>query len=112
PGARQVDQLRRGTIIEGVRTAPAEITELESGDTNGWFKITLHQGRNQQIRKMFDSIGHSVMKLRRVRIGPLTDEGLKPGHFRLLRDVEVKRFKNIEPDRKVTRKGAAQKRGK
>lgn len=112
PGPRQVDQLRRGTIIDGVRTAPAEITELESADTNGWFNVTLHQGRNQQIRKMFDSIGHSVMKLRRVQIGPLTDKDLKPGHFRLLKDAEVKRFKDLKSDRKVTRKREGPKRRK
>jgi len=109
PGAKQVDQLRRGTIIDGVRTAPAEIIEVESGDTNGWFNVILHQGRNQQIRKMFDSIGHSVMKLRRIRIGPLSDEGLKPGHFRLLKEAEVKRFKVLESERKVTRKREGQK---
>jgi len=112
PGARQVDRLRRGTVIDGVRTAPAEIVELESSDTNGWFAVTLHQGRNQQIRKMFDSIGHSVMKLRRVRIGPLNDERLKPGHFRLLDASEIKRFKVEDPQKRVARRREAPKKAK
>ena len=46
--------------------------------------MTLHEGRNQQIRRMFDAIGHSVLKLSRERIGPLSDSRLKPGEWRLL----------------------------
>ena len=51
---------------------------------NAWYEVLLHQGRNQQVRRMFELIGHSVMKLRRVRIGFLTDEHLKPGGWRFL----------------------------
>jgi 23S rRNA pseudouridine2605 synthase len=54
--------------------------------------VTLKQGRNQQIRRMFELIGHSVTKLRRVRIGHLTDRGLPPGQYRALTSREVKRF--------------------
>ena len=53
-------------------------------------KSLLHQGRNQQVRRMFELIGHSVLKLRRVRIGFLSDENLKPGRWRLLSPAEVK----------------------
>ncbi|MEY4168164.1 MAG: pseudouridine synthase [Blastocatellia bacterium] len=92
PGEQQLRQLERGVFIEGVRTAPAKIEPIEQSETNAWFKVTLHEGRNQQIRRMFDSIGHSVLKLRRVAIGFLRDERLKPGDFRHLRDSEVRRF--------------------
>jgi 23S rRNA pseudouridine2605 synthase len=54
--------------------------------------VLLHQGRNQQVRRMFELIGHSVLKLRRVRIGFLNDEGLKPGYWRLLSPSEVARL--------------------
>jgi len=92
PGEQQIRQLERGVFIEGTRTAPAKIELIEMSDTNAWYKVTLHEGRNQQIRRMFDSIGHSVLKLRRVAIGFLRDEKLKPGEFRHLRDAEVRRF--------------------
>ena len=59
---------------------------------NTWFEVVLREGKNQQIRKMFDGIRHSVTKLRRVRIGHLTDEGLPVGKFRELKPGEVKRF--------------------
>src|SRR5207249_3802785 len=68
PDARHLDRLRRGTFIDNERLAPCEITSLKGGE-NPWFEVTLHQGRNQQIRRMFQAIGHPVEKLRRVRIG-------------------------------------------
>jgi 23S rRNA pseudouridine2605 synthase len=52
--------------------------------------VTLFEGHNQQIRKMFDSVGHSVVKLKRIRIGPITDAGLPTGKSRKLTDAEIK----------------------
>jgi 23S rRNA pseudouridine2605 synthase len=92
PGNHQIRLLERGVVIDGVRTAPAKIRLLEESAMNAWFEVTLYEGRNQQIRKMFDSIGHSVTKLRRVAIGFLRNEKLKPGEFRLLNRDEVKKF--------------------
>ena len=93
PTEAAIARLRRGVTLEdGTRTAPAKIKLLHQTDTNAWFEVLLHQGRNQQVRRMFDLIGHSVLKLRRVRIGSLTDESLKPGHWRLLTIAEVKRL--------------------
>jgi pseudouridine synthase len=79
-----------------VRTAPAEIKRLEESETNSWFEVVLHQGRNQQIRRMFDAIGHSVVKLRRTKIGFLADEGMRPGQWRHLSPAEVARFKKVK----------------
>ena len=98
PPEGAVERLRRGVVLEdGERTAPAKIIRLDETATNTWFEIALHQGRNQQIRRMFDLIGHSVLKLRRVRIGFLTDDKLKPGHWRLLIPSEVTRL--MKPQR-------------
>lgn len=94
PAPEAIERVRRGIIIDGKRTRRAEIKLLEVSDNgNAWFEVTLYEGRNQQIRKMFDAVGHSVTKLRRTRIGPFTDEGLKPGATRLLDPVEVQRFR-------------------
>jgi 23S rRNA pseudouridine2605 synthase len=91
PEARELDKLRRGAFVDNKRLAPCKIEQLKSGD-NPWFEVTLHQGRNQQIRRMFQSIGHPVEKLRRVRIGSLEDEKLRPGQWRLLTEHEVAEF--------------------
>ena len=80
------------TLEDGTRTAPAKIEKLHETQTNAWYEVSLHQGRNQQVRRMFELVGHSVLKLRRVRIGFLTDEKLKPGRWRLLSPAEVSRL--------------------
>jgi 23S rRNA pseudouridine2605 synthase len=93
PAESGIERLRRGiTLDDGTRTAPAKIKMLHETQTNAWYEVLLHQGRNQQVRKMFELIGHSVLKLRRTRIGFLKDEDLKPGYWRLLTSREVARM--------------------
>jgi len=102
PTEAGMGRLRRGVTLEdGTRTAPARITKLNETQTNAWYEVLLHQGRNQQVRRMFELIGHSVLKLRRTRIGFLNDENLKPGHWRFLSPAEVARM--MKP-RKVSRR--------
>jgi 23S rRNA pseudouridine2605 synthase len=83
-------------VLDKLKTAPAQIKELELSETNAWFEVTLFEGRNQQIRKMFAAVGHSVIKLRRVAIGFLRNEKLRPGEFRPLTEAEVKRFFRLQ----------------
>jgi 23S rRNA pseudouridine2605 synthase len=98
PPDSAVERLRRGILIEeGVKTRPAKIERLGDTDNNAWFRINLTEGRNQQIRKMFDAIGHSVVKLRRTQIGHLRDDKLPVGSWRLLSPAEIKRF--TDPNR-------------
>jgi pseudouridine synthase len=88
-----IQRLRKGVTLEdGTRTAPAKINKLNETQTNVWYEVLLHQGRNQQVRRMFELIGHSVLKLKRVRIGFLIDERLKPGYWRYLSVAEVTRM--------------------
>lgn len=90
PSEQAIDRLRRGVTLEdGTRTAPAKIKRVYETETNTWFEIILHEGKNQQIRRMFDLIGHSVIKLRRSQIGPLRDDALRPGAWRKLSPEEV-----------------------
>lgn len=99
PPAAAINKLRRGVRLEdGFTTAPAEIRELPATEKNGWYEVTLYEGHNQQIRKMFDAISHSVVKLRRTAIGNLRDPYLRPGSYRKLTLDEVKdisEFKRI-----------------
>ena len=109
PPEAAIQRLRRGIRLDdGHRTAPAEIKRLERTEANAWFEVALHEGRNQQIRRMFDAIGHSVLKLSRVRIGHLTDAKLKAGEWRRLTPAEVKRFyrgTGFPRDAKTPRRG-------
>lgn len=103
PNENAVNKLRRGVRLEdGFKTAPADIKQLKPTDKNGWFEVTLFEGHNQQIRKMFDSIGNSVVKLRRISIGHISDKFLKVGAYRLLSRQEVEDFQN--PPKKAATK--------
>lgn len=110
PSEVQIRKISRGVEIDKVKTAPSKIELVEETDTNAWYQVTLHEGRNQQIRKMFDSIGHSVVKLRRIAIGFLKDEKLKPGELRFLNETEVKRFFKVASKTPVGRRGKAVKK--
>lgn len=89
-----INKLRRGVRLEdGFKTAPAEIKELKSTDKNGWYEVTLYEGHNQQIRKMFDSIGHSVVKLKRTAIGHISEPWLRVSEYRKLTAEEIEKFK-------------------
>ena len=101
PPESAIVRLRRGIEIgEGERTAPADVRKVRATETNSWFEVTLYEGRNQQIRRMFDAIGHSVTKLKRTQIGPLDERGLKPGGWRRLMESEVRRFRKPSGERK------------
>ena len=96
PTDKAIERLRRGIVIgEGERTAPAKVRKLRESQTNAWFEVTLYQGRNQQIRRMFDEIGHSVIKLVRTSIGKLEVEPMKVGQWRYLTPREVRQLKNV-----------------
>jgi pseudouridine synthase len=93
PDAHALDRLARGVTIDGRRTARAEVRlrrvyDAESGP-QGILSLVIHEGRNRQVRKMCDAIGHPVVQLRRVRIGPIADDRLKPGQFRPLTPAEI-----------------------
>src|SRR5713101_1089086 len=96
PDEAKLDKLRRGVSIaekggRRVRTAPAKIRLIREGD-NPWLEVTIVEGRNRQIRKMFEEVGHHVEKIRRVRYGPLSLD-VPPGEFRSLTLDEVSRLK-------------------
>lgn len=96
PNENAINKLRRGVRLDdGFKTSPAQIKELKSTEKNGWYEVTLHEGHNQQIRKMFDSIGHSVVKLKRIQIGHVKDERIPVGAYRELDEDEIKLF--LEP---------------
>src|SRR5581483_2482518 len=83
-----------------VKTAPAKVRLVREGD-NPWYELTLMEGKNRQIRKMFEEIGHHVEKIKRVRYGPLSLD-IPPGEFRRLSAAEVEKLKASIGGRKTS----------
>ncbi|MGZ5444663.1 MAG: pseudouridine synthase [Thermoanaerobaculia bacterium] len=112
PEERLIAKLERGITIDNKRTLPCEIRRMKTtgrGDEEGnsWFEVKLREGRTQQIRKMFQAVGHPVSKLRRVAIGPLSDPRLGPGDYRELTKTEVKMLVTMkEPAKPKVRRAA------
>ena len=125
PEERIVEKLERGITIDGKRTLPCEIERMKTtgrshgrGDDEGnsWYEVRLREGRTQQIRKMFQAVGHPVSKLRRVAIGPISDPRLTPGAWRELTKTEVKMLATKKeppkPKKRVARAtGTSRKKG-
>jgi 23S rRNA pseudouridine2605 synthase len=98
PGSEGLEKLRAGISIptergKRVRTSPAKIRVIREA-ANPWYEITLMEGKNRQIRKMFEEIGHHVEKIKRVRYGPL-ELDVHPGQFRKLSAPEVEKLKAL-----------------
>jgi 23S rRNA pseudouridine2605 synthase len=116
PAPEDLRRLEQGIPLDGRRTAPARLRAL-AGPPRGtlavpgraarrpqpvvashrppkpWYELTLVEGRYHQVRRMFERIGQRVIKLKRVRIAFLTDQGLKPGQYRALTPAEVERLR-------------------
>ncbi len=115
PTASAIDQLRHGVMIDRGRlnevrsgrrdrvlTQPARIEQARGGD-NPWFEVTLLEGKNRQLRKMFEEVGHHVEKIRRIAYGALTLD-VPPGGFRELTGGEVQALNRAAAGKKVERK--------
>ena len=98
PDEEAFERLRTGIPLDGKRTLPAQVkvlnrqgpakAGLRSG-RDGVLLITIREGRNRQVRRMLEAVGHPVKALKRTRIGTLTDRYLKPGQWRELTAAEV-----------------------
>lgn len=86
PTRSDLRALREGVELDDGITAPAQVTQVSPG----LLRIIIHEGRNRQVRRMCEAVGHPVSRLVRTRIGPLTDRKLKPGTWRELTTEEVR----------------------
>ena len=88
--------LRSGVRIDNYKTAPAEVNIVKNKNksSNTLVRLTIHEGKNRQVRRMFETLGYEVLKLKREAIEDLTLEGLKKGEYRVLTIHEVKRLIN------------------
>ena len=94
PDPHDIERLARGVTIDGRRTEPAHV-QLTPGrhERHATLRIAISEGRNRQVRKMFEAIGHPVDYLRRISIGPLKDTKLRQGQWRDLTEAEVAALK-------------------
>ncbi|MBI1803226.1 MAG: pseudouridine synthase [Ignavibacteriae bacterium] len=110
PGRGALHKLRRGVIIEGKKTLPVEVALLHveprlpprsvpirfrKNIPTAWLKLTLYEGRNRQVRKITAAVGHPVLRLVRIAIGPLTLGDLPPGEMRELAAREMQKLRQL-----------------
>lgn len=89
PDAHDFTRLKEGVMLKDGKTLPAKVCRVDHGDPNALIEISIREGRNRQLRRMFDAIGHPVTRLKRTSIGPVKLGRLKAGEWRPLRHSEL-----------------------
>ncbi|WBW95094.1 pseudouridine synthase [Oceanirhabdus sp. W0125-5] len=95
PTKEEIQRFCNGVVIDGYKTANAKFEVLKSGTDYSEVRITIHEGKNRQVRKMCDAIGHKVVKLKRVSIGDLRLGKLKIGEWRELSKKELEYLRKL-----------------
>src|SRR6266496_2360917 len=85
--------LKTGIRISDGLTGPAHAKKVRKTEENSWIELTIYEGRTHQVKRMLEAVGHPVLKLKRVRFGPLTLGNLPSGEYRFLTDPEIHRLK-------------------
>ncbi len=91
----EASKLRKGVAIDGHTTAPAEVEIIRQSKSGSLVEIRISEGRNRQVRRMFEAIGHRVVALERTAVGNMKMAHLKQGQFRKLSENEIKYLKNL-----------------
>src|SRR5687767_2747653 len=91
----EINQLAQGVQLEDGITAPAIVKKVRKAAENSWLEVTIYEGRKHQIKRMFEAVGHPVLKLKRIKFGPLALGDLLPGEFRYLTDREANTLRGI-----------------
>jgi len=85
----EIEKLQKGVTLEDGATGPAYVRKIRKAEQNSWIEMTIHEGRTHQVKRMIEAVGHIVLKLKRIRFGPLTLGDLETGEFRYLTDREA-----------------------
>ncbi|MBP1925404.1 23S rRNA pseudouridine2605 synthase [Sedimentibacter acidaminivorans] len=91
-----IENLKTGVIIDDYKTALAKVTLMSKAKTSSIVQISIHEGKNRQVRKMFESVGYPVIKLKRISFGMITLDSLNLGEWSFLSDKEINFLKNSE----------------
>jgi len=95
----EIARLERGIRLDDGMTSPAHVKKVRKVEANSWLEITIREGRTHQVKRMLDAVGHPVLKLLRIRMGPLSLGDLKPGEFRFLTDRETNALRALVDER-------------
>jgi 23S rRNA pseudouridine2605 synthase len=90
-----ISRLEQGVMLDDGQTAPAQVRQVRRVQGHSWFSLTIHEGRNRQVRRMCEAVGLPVSRLKRIGYAFLTLDQLPTGHYRQLSKAEVQRLKNI-----------------
>jgi 23S rRNA pseudouridine2605 synthase len=82
----EIERLKKGIRLEDGMTMPAEVRRLRKGINNSWIEMTIYEGRKRQIRRMLEKVGHPVIRLIRVGVGPFKLRDMKPGEIREIKE--------------------------
>ncbi|AGY81575.1 MULTISPECIES: pseudouridine synthase [Carnobacterium] len=101
---KSLNRLEKGVVVEGKKTAPAKAKILSADRSRdiSMVELTIHEGRNRQVKNMFQAIGHPVEKLKRESYGTLTLDGLQPGEWRELKTFEIYQLRNAATQNDTT----------
>ena len=91
----EISRLRNGVMLDGKITSPARIRLIRYEAFDTVLLVAIHEGRNRQVRRMLEAVGHQVVHLRRVEFGPVSLDDLPTGHWRKLTEVEITRLKAL-----------------
>jgi len=95
PNFYALKKLKTGVDLEDGKTLPAQVKVIRKLKSKSWLELTIYEGRYRQIKRMCAAVGHPVLRLKRIRIGPLSLGNLKPGEYRYLTPNEVSRLRSI-----------------
>ena len=93
---RMVKRLEQGLILADGKTAPAKVENVRSTGSSCWFELTLHEGRNRQVRRMCETLGLTVVRLKRIRLEFLDLSAVATGCYRYLTESEIRKLRNIK----------------
>jgi 23S rRNA pseudouridine2605 synthase len=95
----EIRRLEQGVKLEDGMTSPAHVKKVRKAEQNSWLELTIREGRKHQVKRMLESVGHPVIKLVRVRMGPLSLDNLEPGEYRFLTDREANALRELVEER-------------
>ena len=93
--AKTIAKLENGVVLDGRRTRPTGLSRLATKSKHDWLELTLTEGRNRHVRRIFEAVGHSVTRLRRVSFAGISVEGVARGNWRLLEPKEIADLRRI-----------------
>lgn len=92
---KDIRELQKGIPLDDGMTAPAKVKKAGKAESNSWIEITIHEGKKHQVKRMFESLGHPVIRLKRIQFGPLRLGNLLPGHSRFATDTEANELRQL-----------------